>query len=198
MKIFQKSAHAGAQNPLQRGFTLIEMVVVIGIIVVVAAVVLANNTRFGGTVLLENFAYDVALQVRQAQVYGISVVRYGAGNYNAPYGVHFDMTNSTAYLFFADGSRNGLYDTGELVKTTTLTRGFKINALCVTPASGAEDCTASSIDITYKRPEPDAFILENGTAAPLFASARVQLISPRGDTMSVVIYNNGQISVQRP
>jgi prepilin-type N-terminal cleavage/methylation domain-containing protein len=194
MKIFRRNA--------QKGFTLIEMLVVIGVIVVVAGVMLANNTRFGGAVLLENFAYDVALQVRQAQVYGVSVVRFGNGNYSAPYGVHFDRSSNTSYLFFADATTNGVYDPGELVKTTTMTRGFKIGALCATPASGnppVEDCTMTNVDITYKRPEPDAYIAASGgVAAPPYTSARVQLISPRNDTMSVIIYNNGQISVQRP
>ncbi len=182
----------------ERGFTLIEMLVVIGVIVVVAGVVLANNTRFGGTVLLENFAYDVALQVRQSQVYGISVVRFGTNNFTAPYGVHFDTALNTQYLFFADAvNGNGFYDSGELVKTTTLTRGFKINRVCVTPLTGPEDCTITKLDVIYKRPEPDAYIRAN-SLAPTYGMGRVQLVSPRGDTMSVNIYNNGQISVSRP
>ena len=49
-----------------RGFTLIELIVVTGIIVVVSTLVLSSNARFGGAILLENLAYDVGLSVRKA------------------------------------------------------------------------------------------------------------------------------------
>src|SRR3989344_4615422 len=51
----------------ERGFTLVELMVVTGILVVITSLILANNTRFGGAVLLENLAYDIALSMRKAQ-----------------------------------------------------------------------------------------------------------------------------------
>src|SRR3989344_8294101 len=76
------------------GFTLIELLVVTAIIVVVSGVVLANQNRFGGQVLLQNFAYDVALSIRQAQVYGLAVARAGSGGtatFGTSYGIHFEI-----------------------------------------------------------------------------------------------------------
>src|SRR3989344_9303934 len=54
----------------ERGFTLIELLVVTGILVLISGLVLANNTRFGGAILLKNLAYDVGLSIREVQVYG--------------------------------------------------------------------------------------------------------------------------------
>lgn len=190
LKNIQKLVHAG--------FTLIEMVVVVGIIVVITAVVLANNTKFGGRVLLENFVYDIALSIRQAQVYGISVVRFGSSNFTAAYGMHFDLASNASYSLFADAvTPNNVYENGELVQTTTLTRNFIISGLCVTPSSGPESCTPTitKLDVAYKRPEPDASIHANGNSATAYSSARIIVKSPRGDTMNVVVYSNGQISV---
>src|SRR3989338_1063071 len=62
-----------------KGFTLIELLVVTGVIIVVSGVVLANQNKFGGQVLLQNFAYDVEISIRQAQVYGLAVARSGSG-----------------------------------------------------------------------------------------------------------------------
>src|SRR3989344_1409035 len=52
-----------------KGFTLIELLVVSAIVVMLATVILSSHGKFGGQVLLQNFAYDVALSIRQAQVY---------------------------------------------------------------------------------------------------------------------------------
>ena len=191
------------------GFTLIELLVVTGIIVVVSTVVLADNNRFGGRVQLENLAYDIALSIRQAQVYGISVERFRTGTFSSGYGIHFDLANPNTYGLFADAiTQNGLYDCPspgtddcELVQTTNITAGYQIQDLCVTSSVGGETCGIPSIDIVFERPEPDAWIGSSGVSCILDAGAcaegaRVQIVSPRGDTMNVAVEANGQISVR--
>lgn len=200
-----------------RGFTLIELLVVTGIIVVITGVVLANNSRFGGVVTLENLTYDVALTIRQAQVYGISVARFGTNTFTAGYGVDFNLSSPGTYAMFADAiSANGLYDCPspgtsdcELVQSVTLNQGYRISDLCVTSSSGTETCYSTSsspshIDVLFKRPEPDAWISADGASCilvppngPCQASARIVITSPRGDVASVVVEDNGQISVRR-
>lgn len=190
---------------LRRAFTLIELLVVTGIIVVISTVILADNNRFGGVVQLEDLAYGVALSVRQAQVYGISVERFGTNTFTAGYGVHFDLSSPNTYALFADIANKGTFDAAndanELVQTTTISKGYSIYGLCA-PASGSGDCSITKLDIVFKRPEPDAWISANGTSCitdngSCEESASILLKSPRGDKMSVVIYANGQISVQR-
>jgi hypothetical protein len=73
--------------------------------------------------------------------------------------------------------------------------------LCITGASGTETCGIAKLDIVFKRPEPDAWISASGVSCILDngscgEEARVLLKSPRGDKMAVVVYANGQISVQ--
>ncbi len=198
---------------LKAGFTLIELLVVVGIIVVVTAIVLANNNQYGGQVQLQNLAYDVALSVRQAQVYGISVARFGSGataSFSNGYGMHFDMSSPTTYTLFADAvAKNGLYDSGELVSASNIGRGYAISLLC-SPAGTDAKCTGgtsvSKLDILFVRPEPDALITSCGAScvsscflnpAVCAASARITLQSPRGDTMSVSVQANGQIAVDQ-
>src|SRR5512133_2633560 len=76
-----------------RGFSLIEMIVVIGIIALLSTVTLSNYKDVSSRISLENLAQQIALTVRQAQVYGISVVR-GTGSVYPSYGVHFAGQNS--------------------------------------------------------------------------------------------------------
>jgi len=218
---------------LKAGFTLIELLVVCAIIVMVAGLVLANQGKFGGQVLLQNFAYDVALSLRQAQVYGISVQRFGAASdrrFNAGYGIYIDHSPPyTQYILFADShplTPNHRYrersdpddpTTGDEVRTRMdIKRGYTISKLCVPATPNAADCyPANALHIIFLRPEPDAFITwtNSGSSPSTYictpaalndsnpntcpSSARIVLKSPRGETMSVVVYNNGQIAVDQ-
>lgn len=199
----------------QKGFTLIELLVVVAILVTITSVVLFSNNRFGGTVLLQNLAYDVALSVREAQVYGISVRSFG-GEFNFGYGMHFD-TNSQTYVLFADvyplPGGDGIYqpDQGERVKSTDIQRNYRVVKLCAPAGSSIGACVSTSglwvskLDILFKRPEPDACISADGavkidsdgecTQSPE-ESARIVLESPRGDRRGLIIEATGQISVE--
>jgi len=174
--------------------------------VVVSSVVLINNNRFGGVVQLENLTYDVALSVRQAQVYGISVQRSGAGDFTSGYGMHFDIGNPQNYTLFADAGgadKDGVYQSSEEVSPYTIRSGFTINKLCAPEGVDAASCReVLTLDIAFKRPEADAWISANNNACSYGSgtcavSARIVLKSPRGDAMSVLVGANGQISVTR-
>ena len=193
----------------ERGFTLVELMVVTGIFVVITSLILANNTRFGGAVLLENLAYDIALSVRRAQGYGIAVQRFGTDDFSAGYGVNFTSGTPTVYILFADiypkSTGNGIYepDKSELVESVSIQGGYRIIDLCATsPNSRSETCGLTALDILFKRPEPGAFISKNGISgianpAALQEKGRIILESPRGNKTSVIVEASGQIAVEK-
>lgn len=176
--------------------------VVTAIFVLLSAVVLASNSRFGSVIILQNLAHDIALSVREAQVYGIAVRRFdptsGPGMFSYGYGMHF--APGTSYELFADANANGKWDAGETVKTTTLSGGYAITNLCGPEAT----CGLTRVDILFKRPEPDACISTNGAVTlsgqglcvSAISRSIISITSPRGDAASVLIDASGQISVQ--
>ena len=194
-------------NARSRGFSLIELMTVVGIITIVTSVVLANNSKYGGSVLLQNLAYDIALSIRQAQVYGISVRGFGVNNstFTVGYGMHFAVNDPTHYELFADLAGTGIYDAdfdpSENIPPSpyVIGRGYYIAKLCAPAGTDAVSCTSVAspqrLDIVFKRPEPDASIRASGNPS-LKDSGRIVVASPRGDILSIVVDVTGQISVQ--
>ena len=194
------------------GFTLIELIVVVSILIIITSVMLANHARYGGSVILENLAYDIALTIRQAQVYGISVARNGSGSsavFNVGYGMYFQK-GASQYILFADSlTPNGTYDSGEAVSVTNMSGGYSIYDICATPTGSASStCGYTRLDVLYLRPEPGAWITAGSTDPSGLDSclnvhgnckknANIIVVSPRGDKMMITVWGNGQISVQQ-
>jgi type II secretory pathway pseudopilin PulG len=201
-----------------RGFTLVEVMVSVGIMMLITSVVVFNQSKYTSGAALQNLANDISLTMRQAQVYGVGVKEFspGSNDFSSAYGMVFIKLSSnpifeTNYIFFADrGTKNGVYDSGwscptgatsECLIKTLIPAGNKVSALCVIPATGTGSCTLGRIDITFVRPSTEAHIAyyDSGFGRvyyPTAKGARIKVSSPLGDTRIIDVYTTGQISVQ--
>ncbi len=145
---------------VSRGFSLVETLVVLGIMLVIITVVMLGQAGFNKSLVLVDTSYTVAFTVRQAQALGLSSKRIGTVQ-NAAHGVHIGTAPSTSYMLFADtypvapGNSQGtkcvghsvssgpesrpgncVYEgapagsTDTIISTYTLNRGFKILSYC--------------------------------------------------------------------
>lgn len=186
-----------------KGFTLVELVVVIAIMVVITGTVMLRQSRFDSSTLLRSLAYSVALTVRSAQVYGTSVRGTASGGttvFAPAYGVYFN--NATSYMLFADLNGNGVYDAGTdaVVQTYQIGAGFQISKFCGVYTGGTRHCSTDSSPITwltiyFKRPVPDA--LFNSSATESYAGAYIQIsaINDPTNTHSITVSSTGEIAV---
>src|SRR3990172_12655861 len=118
MKIFLKHKKRSLKN--NKGFTIIELVVVFFIMVSILAVVIPGYLEYSTKLDLENLALDVALTIREAQSYGAGSKVSSAGIFDIPYGVHFDIRdNPTRLIFYEDTNNNNLYDDSVTDKVIT-------------------------------------------------------------------------------
>lgn len=187
------------------GFTLMEMLVSIGIVSLIFTVLLSNNRKTYEKLDLKNQVYNIVLYIRQAQVYSLSVkgfTKSGSTTYNTSYGVSLGPVAPNLITFFTDENQNSRYDAGETHTDFPFIRGIYIQKVCVTKTSGAEDCGApiDHIDIVFKRPNPDAVMqfLDNGgnNVASRVPPAKIYLSSPSGFTASVKVDSTGGVTVQ--
>ncbi len=171
------------------------------------AVFLFQQRQFDSTTLLRSLAYSVALSIREAQTYGVSVRSFGA-TFPA-YGVHFDINNNDQYILFADVDDDGQYvgdEATEFVDSYTFQGSYSLGEVCGSRVSPNDECVTSGLPwlaITFRRPNPEACIataLRNdicgSSPAPEYSEAYVQILGPGGASRSVTVTPSGQISVR--
>ena len=207
LPFLQHSRFYFKRRPVSGGFTLIELLVVTLIIMILTGVFLFQQSRFDSSTILRSLAYSTALSVRQAQVYGTSVLGTGSGTlaFAPAYGVYFNKSDPTRYILFADQSpANGKYDVAEKIKEFRLGTNYSISSFCARATSvyHCSDTDAQSLQILFKRPNPDAqFLLLNNagnTFSESYSSAYVKVQSNGGTYRIVWISATGQVSVLAP
>jgi prepilin-type N-terminal cleavage/methylation domain-containing protein len=199
------------------GFTLIEALVSLVIISVIMSTVLFNYGVFSDNLALSSSAQEVAVTIRQAQTYGLTVreVSVGGGAFDKAYGVYFNKTEPGSYYLFADSSgvANKKYDVGtgvcgsittECIEKFTLRNGVTINDVC---NEATCSITSTAMNVTFLRPNPDAkiyftdsagtFVDKSPVVSPFtgYLSGWVVLRSPKGKRLNVTIESTGQVLV---
>lgn len=200
------------------GFTLVEVLVSLGIMMAMLGVVFAGQYTFTGNAALNNAADEIYLSLRQAQVYGTGVREFspGTGNFSISYGLTFNRTNADnakSFLTFADRNSNEMYDgtwacpiggSSECLEKTSFTNGVYIYEICRVRENpnNPYQCGLGRADVVFTRPSSRAkvkFFNSQGNPMdedPEFIGLRMGLMSADGLTRSVVIYYTGQISFQ--
>lgn len=206
-----------------RGFTLVEMVVVLGIIAVISVIVLSGQSRFNQSLLLTDTTYTLAFSARQAQSFGLSSRAFG-GVRNAGYGLRFDRATPSSYILFADTASvqaaptscplgtagtperkpgNCRFDTGSdgTLDTYSFSRGFAVSKFCGV-MSNVKYCSDDSIpltslDVVYARPNTSATMtaVRSGSALDL-TCAELHVADPgRTTTRTIRLSQLGEVSI---
>lgn len=185
------------------GFTLVELMVTITIVVLVTGIVLLQYSAFNSSVLLTSQAYKTAFDLREAQSLAVSV-RGQEGRFQYDYGLYFDADLPNEYILFQNtytgpGEAVPAYTKGQdLVVGPSLFTDprFHITDICTT-ASGNESCNRNSVTVTFKRPDFEAQFRSGTSNATNVINARIIFSPITDDTKerSVRISSTGQISV---
>lgn len=186
----------------------------IAIFLIITTVTLLRQSKFSSDLLITNLAYEVALTIREAQVYGIgsrvadtdnpSRVRVG-------YGVHFAQQPNDSYsIFINEPNVEGEFDdflfnqdTEEVFDTVDITRDQSIRRFCVSNGaaylcSDDVDDDIDWLDISFVKPNPDAHIWagQSGESGNVYSNAVIVVESSLGDKCRAVYVSSvGQMYV---
>lgn len=212
-------------NPKSKGFTLIELMVTLTIFVFMTALVVSKYGTFNQSTLLTSLAYDVALTIRTAQTYGVSVKTANettsnpcgtdpTAQFQCAYGVHFAAPTSggannifTMYAYpITIGTDVSTYfyppDGSHDINQYTIKRGGIIASISVA-AIGSNSYTdltsGQSLDFIFKRPDSSAHVCLNnsGTINCTYGSARILIKGTSSAlTRGILVYKNGQVTIE--
>jgi hypothetical protein len=183
--------------------------VTVGIFVFMTALILSKYNSFYSGTLFKNLAYDIALTIRQAQTYGISVKVAEAPidkHFYFAYGVRFDLSSAVNAKKFSLSTykKNGVgYDRqgDDNLRNFNIKQGAKIQSVCVgmsiSSCTDLAGFTPPILDIVFKRPDPEAiFCVQSGASCNTYRYAKITLVASDNTTTHTVSVNNvGQITV---
>lgn len=182
----------------KKGFTLVELMVTVGIFVLMTALLLARyNSYYSGTIFT-NTAYDIALTIRQAQLYGISVKADEDANFTYAYGVRFDLseTNGSKQFSFAKYSNVSSgddidYSDFALEKIYRIRHGAYVSKICK-----STDCTVTKLDIIFLRPNPNPYMCNQNNPCAFGDVYSIELTSGDGSSKRTISINGvGKITI---
>jgi prepilin-type N-terminal cleavage/methylation domain-containing protein len=221
MRFFKKKQNLQTN----RGFTLVEMAVVTAIFAVLTTIVMVRYGDFTSNMLVTNMAYEIALELRQAQVFGLGSRGYdnptGNTEFSRPYGVFINLSDSAPkqadrVYFFVDlnansapgyGQCNATNGSGicscindECLSQKPLQRNIRITEIRTDTTDNDGTCEADNVDqlaITFKRPSPEAHIERQATNRDDYTFAQIKVEAPASGVKPsyVLVRKTGQISV---
>lgn len=192
-----------------RGFTLIELVVVVGVMAVVSSLLLANFPRFSKQIAVEREAGKLALALRKAQSLALAVREFNPAFNDDPfcanppvrfpgYGVFLDISDSAHYLIYGDASCSKYYESSpseEAVETALLDGKIYLSSIKGYDAGVCSGgCDLGELSVLYVRPGPAIWIRSEGVD---YNYAEIVLSSSDGTvTKKVVARFTGQVSIE--
>ncbi|GEM_PF-1869149 len=192
----------------RHGFTLLEIIVVIGVVSLIAATTLFSFPAFSRRIAIEQEAGQLALSIRKAQSYSIAVREFSPGSGIFPgYGVNVSLDNPNEHVIFGDPNQTNRYEAGaaEAIETIHFNSRVKISKICGNSQSvppGPCDLVPytglTSADIFYIRPGPTAtFTGVSSGLSGVYNDIKVVLSSEDNSlTKSVTVWPTGQVSIQ--
>jgi len=175
LKYFQKKY-------LEKGFTLIEMLVVLFIISLLSIMILANYQNNKKKYILLQVNQKLISDLRKVQNMAISGTEISGlcSVTSLCYGYGAYLNSNDSYILFADKNNNQLYNSGEEFETVNLPSPVVIQSISPSPVS-----------IFFKPPEPVTYINQNSGAG---ASAEIILqIQGTASTKTVSVNTAGLI-----
>ncbi len=163
-----------------KAFTVVELIVVIGIFVLMTTITSFKYNKFIKQSQISELAHDIALTIRQMQVYGISASGklIANENFEGTEDTFFDATSGQVrditqdrsvrgvsiygpekkIILFEDANRNHVYDDGTdvVIDERDIRYNVHIGFILCDADGNCNKTESGRLDISFQRPYPDA------------------------------------------
>ncbi len=143
---------------MKKGFTIIELLVSMGIFIVVTTMVVANFRAGSRSDELKIAAETLVSNLRRAQNMALAGQLTNGMTPQGGYGVYFKLADVDHYVIFANNSGNLVYDDGEALADGVITLPLNVKLEKIEKSSGA----ALFGDVVFKPPKPVIYICKTG------------------------------------
>ncbi|TSC75974.1 MAG: hypothetical protein G01um101430_144 [Parcubacteria group bacterium Gr01-1014_30] len=167
----------------QKGFTLVELVVVTGIIIFLSAMLLVNWRPAAEEFALQRSAHKLAQDIRRASEMAMSAREFQGSVPQGGYGFHVRFPSETeSYVLYADTNGNQRYDAADgIVETVYLEQEVIVHSV-----------SKNNLSINFKPPNPTVSITPISTVADI----TLALKSDPTKIRSVIIHISGLIEIE--
>ncbi len=181
------------------GFTVVELVIVLTIMVTITSLILTNYPGFNERLAARAVSEDVASNIRLAQAYGLGV-KESSSDLFPGYGIYFQSAIANSYVLFADNNNDSTYQTSEKIKDLAIQTSVQIYDLCVNVKQAPPGtCGLASLTAFFRRPTPIVSLKGEqtigGTVVPA-SDIEIKIRGARGTVKTIVVWLSGQISVE--
>lgn len=183
---------------LNRGMTYIELIVVLSIFAVLSSVVVFNYGDFQARVDIRNLSSDIALKVVEAQKAALSGALPQTAvlpTWKPSYGVYFNTTTPTQFIYFVDLDSLGDLSGGETLETISITKNNSISSIDACYATPCVPNPLGNLTITFSRPNSGAILNPAASFIPASSYAQITILSPRGSTSLIKLYKSGRVQI---
>ena len=159
-----------------RGFTIVELIVVISIISILSIIMLANYGQGRAIIKQQQSIQTLAQAVRSAQNKALGGEIINCTIPPCKYGIYI-VTNSSTISIFGDGVvlNNGEYEPGEEIEFINLEEGVLVTLITAPPAAGG----IPDVRIFFEPPDPTI------SFRPPFGATSIVLTITGGRTVTV-------------
>lgn len=171
---------------MNRGFTLIEMLIVLAIIVIITGIVIFNTSFERQNSALLRSAQKLSLDLRRVQSFALSSKIFKTSGVPCGWGAHFNGVGSNSYVIFADLALNQNCSDRDFVRATDGSEDFE--TINLESGITVSSLTSNLSDIVFTPPDPIV------TFTPAQTSAGVTLINKNSTTRTITVNKTGFIS----